>query len=98
MGFSFILLAGGNSNRFKSTTPKQYHKIGEKTLIDMSIDKVREFKEIKKIVLVYNEKHRKYLKHLKLNNIKLIKGGGSRSQSTLRALHYLKKKIVKIKF
>ena len=97
MGFSFILLAGGNSNRFKSTTPKQYHKIGEKTLIDMSIDKVREFKEIKKIVLVYNEKHKKYLKKLKLNNVKLIKGGHSRSQSTLNALHYLKKKNSKNK-
>ena len=62
MSFSFILLAGGNSNRFKSNIPKQYHKIVGKTLIDISIDKIKEFKEIKKIIIVFNRKHKKYLK------------------------------------
>ena len=33
MGYSFILLAGGESNRFKSKLPKPYHKIANKTLI-----------------------------------------------------------------
>ena len=41
MRFSFILLAGGNSSRFKSNLPKLYHKIGGKTLIDLSITKIR---------------------------------------------------------
>ena len=54
MRFSFILLGGGDSNRFKSNIPKQYHKIGGKTLIDITIDKISQFKEIKKIVIVYN--------------------------------------------
>ena len=48
MGFSFILLGAGNSSRFKSNLPKPYHKIAGKTLIDVSIKKIREFKEIKK--------------------------------------------------
>ena len=70
MGLSFILLAGGDGSRFKSNIPKQYHKIGEKTLIDISINKIKEFKEIKKIVLVYNKKHKnddklKYMKMLR---------------------------------
>ena len=39
MGFSFILLAAGNSNRFKSKLPKPYHKIAGKTLIELSINK-----------------------------------------------------------
>lgn len=92
MGFSFILLAGGDSNRFKSNIPKQYHKIAGKTLIDMSIDKIREFKEIEKIVFVYNKKHKKYLKKIKSKNIKLILGGNTRSKSTYNALSYLKKR------
>ena len=62
MRFSFILLGGGDSNRFKSNIPKQYHKIVKKTLIDISIDKIRKFKEFEKIILVYNKKHKKYLK------------------------------------
>ena len=45
MGFSFILLAGGNSNRFKSNIPKAYHKIAGKTLIDISINKIKDLKK-----------------------------------------------------
>ena len=91
MGLSFILLAGGDSNRFKSSIPKQYHKIGGKTLIDIAINKINQFEEIKKVVLVYNKKHKKYLKKINLKNTKLIIGGRSRSESTLNALTYLKK-------
>jgi len=91
MGFSFILLAAGNSSRFKSDTPKQYHKIGGKTLIDISINKIKSFKEIKKIVFVYKSEHRKYLEMLDLKGVKIIKGGITRNISTLNALNYLKK-------
>ena len=91
MKFSFILLAGGDSNRFKSNLPKQYHKIAGKTLIDFSIDKIKGFKEIKKIIIVFNKEHKKYLKEIKLKNIKLINGGHTRCRSTYNALNYLKK-------
>jgi len=91
MRFSFILLAGGNSARFKSDVPKQYHKIAEKTLIDISLTKIKDFKEIKKIVFVYNRKHKKYLNGINLKNVKLIVGGKTRSESTYNALTYLQK-------
>jgi len=92
MGFSFILLAGGNSNRFKSNIPKPYHQIAGKTLIDISINKIKKFNEIKEIILVYNKKHQELLKKIKLKSVKLIKGGETRNQSTYNALSYLKKK------
>jgi len=91
MRFSFILLAGGISDRFKSNVPKQYHKIGEKTLIDIVIHKISQFNEIKKIIVIYNKKHKKYLKNLKLKNIKMLIGGTTRSESTLIGLNYLVK-------
>ena len=91
MGFSFILLAGGNSNRFKSNIAKPYHKIAGKTLVEISINKIKEFKEIKKIVIVYNKKHLKHLKKINLKNITKIHGGNTRSRSTYNALNYLKK-------
>ena len=95
MRFSFILLAGGDSSRFKSKIPKQYQEIVGKTLIDISIDKIRTFNEIKKIVLVYNKRHKKYLKKINLKNITLIIGGKTRNESTLKALDYLKKQNAK---
>ena len=92
MRFSFILLAGGNSNRFDSYTPKQYHKIAGKTLIDISLTKIKQFKEIKTIIFVYNKKHKKHLKKINLKDVKLVEGGKTRHESTYNALNYLTKK------
>ena len=39
MSFSLILLAAGNSDRFKSRIPKPYHKLGGKTLLEISLAK-----------------------------------------------------------
>jgi 2-C-methyl-D-erythritol 4-phosphate cytidylyltransferase/2-C-methyl-D-erythritol 2,4-cyclodiphosphate synthase len=91
MGFSFILLAGGESKRFKSNLPKPYHKIAGKTLIEISINKIKQFKQLEKLIIVYNKKHLKYLKKINLKNIITICGGKNREQSTHNALNYLKK-------
>ena len=92
MRFSFILLAGGNSDRFKSSIPKPYHKIAGKTLLELTLNKIKQFNEIKKIVVVCNRKHLKFLREINLKNIKIIIGGETRAQSTLNALNYLKGK------
>ncbi len=89
MNFCLIILAGGNSHRFKSNIGKPYQKIGGKSLIEINLIKARKFKEIKKIILVYNKKDSKRVKKLKLKNVKLITGGKSRQQSTFNALKYL---------
>ncbi len=90
MSFCLIILAGGNSHRFKSNIGKPYQKLAGKSLIEINVDKARKFKQIKKIVLVYNKKDKKRLKSLQLKNIKLIPGGNTRQQSTFNALKYLK--------
>ena len=92
MGFYFILLAGGKSHRFKSNIPKPYHKIAGKTLIEISINKIRQFKEFKKIIIVYNKRHLKFLKKINLKNVTIINGGETRQESTYKALSYLQKK------
>ncbi len=89
MSFSLILLAAGNSHRFRSNVGKPYQKIAGKSLIQINIDKALKFKQIKKIVLVYNKKDFKRVKSLKLKNIKLLPGGRTRQQSTFIALKYL---------
>ncbi len=89
MSFCLIILAGGNSHRFRSNIGKPYQKIAGKSLIEINIHKVRKFKQIKKIVLVYNKKDSKRVKSLNLKNIKIVLGGKTRQQSTFNALKYL---------
>ena len=55
MSFCLIILAGGNSHRFSSNVGKPYQKIAGKSLIEININKARQFKQIKKIILVYNK-------------------------------------------
>ena len=50
MSFCLIILAGGNSHRFKSTIGKPYQKIAGKSLLEINVNKARQFKQIKKII------------------------------------------------
>ena len=92
MSFCLIILAAGKSSRFNSNLPKVYHKIGNKSLVEICIDKAKKIKTIKKIILVYNKKDKKILKKLKLKDIKFVPGGKTRQISTLNALRVLNKK------
>jgi 2-C-methyl-D-erythritol 4-phosphate cytidylyltransferase / 2-C-methyl-D-erythritol 2,4-cyclodiphosphate synthase len=98
MSFSLIILAAGNSLRFRSKIGKPYQKIAGKSLIEINVDKARKFNQIKKIILVHNKKDTKLAKSLKLKNVKLILGGKNRQQSAFKALTHLidVKKISKV--
>ena len=89
MSFSLIILAGGNSHRFRSNIGKPYQKIAGKSLIEINVDKARQFKQIKKIILVYNKKDSKRVKSLKLKNVKTVLGGKTRQQSAFCGLKHL---------
>ena len=89
MSFCLIILAGGNSHRFGSNIGKPYQKLGGKSLIEINVNKARQFKQIKKIILIYNKKDSKKVRSLKLKNVKLLQGGMNRKESTLIALKYL---------
>ena len=90
MSFCLIILAAGNSHRFRSNIGKPYQKIAGKSLIEINLIKARKIKEIKKIILVYRKKDLKKVKSLNLKNIKILIGGKNRQQSTFNALKYLK--------
>ena len=97
MNNCFIILAAGESKRFKSKVPKPYYLYRGKPLFCHSIDKAKESKKFKKIVLVINKKHKKFIKKTGLKNIKIISGGNNRSHSSLKALKSIKKsKISKV--
>ena len=97
MNNSFIILAAGESKRFKSKTPKPYYLYRGKPLFLHSIDIAKESNKFKKIILVINSKHKKFLKNIRLKNIKIISGGKNRSESSLKALKSIKNnKISKV--
>jgi len=91
MNNCFIILAAGESKRFKSKPPKPYYLYRGKALFQHSVDKAKESQKFQKIVLVVNKKHKKFLINRKLKNIKIITGGKSRSESSLKALKSIKK-------
>ncbi len=86
MNNCFIILAGGESKRFNSKTPKPYHLYKGKPLLLHSVDKAKNYKKFNKIVLVINKKHKKFIKKLKIKNIKIIEGGKTRAESAFRGL------------
>ena len=61
MRLFLILLAAGDGKRLKTSIPKLYNKVNNKTLLEHSYDSFNENPEIKKTVIVYNKKHKKYL-------------------------------------
>ena len=91
MSLYLILLAAGKSKRLKSNTPKPYQSINNKTLLEHSFNCFKNIKEIKKIVIVYNKKHKKYLDKLSLKNAIKVIGGKTRQESTLIGLKRIEK-------
>ena len=91
MSLFLILLAAGDGKRLKSNTPKPYHKINNKTLLEYSINAFKNFNEIKKIIVVYNKKNKNYINKLYLKNILKIQGGKTRQESVFKALKKIKK-------
>ena len=95
MNSCFIILAGGESKRFNSITPKPYHLYKGKPLLLHSIDKVKDYGKFNKIVLVINKKHKSYIKKLKIKNLKIVLGGKTRAESSYKALKSIRSFNVK---
>ena len=91
MNSILILLAAGDSTRLKSRIPKPFNIIDNKTLLEHAFNTFKDFKEIKKTIIVYNKKHKKYLNSVNLKNSIKITGGKTRQESTFNALKYIKK-------
>ncbi len=87
----FVILAAGNSKRFKSDIPKQFINYKGLMLFEHSINKAKKTKLFNKIILVINYNHKKYIKNFKDNKVKIIFGGNERHISSFKALKFIKK-------
>ena len=91
MSLFLIILAAGNSKRLKSNIPKPFHVTSNRTLLEHSFNAFKNFYEIKKTIIVYNKKHKKYLNKLNLKSTIKVIGGRTRQESTFKALKKIKK-------
>ena len=91
MSIFLILLAAGESKRLKFTVPKPYITVNNKKLLEHALNSFRDFRAIKKTVIVYNKKHKKHLNKLNPKNTLKIAGGKTRQESTFKALKKIKK-------
>ncbi|MDC3114220.1 2-C-methyl-D-erythritol 2,4-cyclodiphosphate synthase [Alphaproteobacteria bacterium] len=80
----FILLAGGDSLRFSSNTNKLLAKFKNKNLLAHNIDFLKELK-FKKITVVINTIKKANISNF--NDLEIIKGGKTRSESVKNALN-----------
>ena len=60
MNSSVIIVAAGKGKRFKEKIPKQYVDLGYESIINLTIKKFLNIKEIKYILPVINKKHIKF--------------------------------------
>jgi 2-C-methyl-D-erythritol 4-phosphate cytidylyltransferase/2-C-methyl-D-erythritol 2,4-cyclodiphosphate synthase len=95
MNTCFIILAGGESKRFNSKTPKPYHIYKGIPLLLHSINKAKNYKKFNKIVLVINKKHKNFIKKLKIKDVKIIEGGNTRAESAYKGLNSIKNLNIK---
>ena len=91
MSLFLIMLAAGSGKRLKSVDPKPYCKVNNRSLLEHSLSAFKHFSNIKKTIVVYNVKHKKLLKKLKLKNTVNIIGGKTRKESVFNALKFIKK-------
>ncbi len=80
----FILLAGGDSLRFSSNTNKLLAKFKNKNLLTHNIDFLKELK-FKKITIVINTIKKANISNF--DDLEIIKGGKTRSESVKNALN-----------
>ena len=89
MNNCFIILASGQSKRFKSDKYKQFTVYKNKPLYEHSIHKALDSKLFEHIILVVNNKNLIKKRYPKI--VKIVKGGKERSDSSLIAIKYAKK-------
>jgi len=94
--FSVIITAGGTSSRYGNTN-KLLEIINNKTVIEETVSKFINLKEIDEIIIPANITIAEQLKKL-LNNpkIEIIRGGDSRQESVYNALTFVKNEYVLI--
>lgn len=89
-----VVVAAGIGSRMGSKVPKQYLKLGDKTILEHTVLKLLSCPYVRQVILVLNEQD----KHFKstclegLNRLTLVTGGAERVDSVLQGLSAVQSK------
>ena len=56
-----VILASGTSERFNDVVPKQYKKVENKTILEITLKNLLNINIINSFYVVYNIKHKEYI-------------------------------------
>lgn len=89
-----ILLAGGSGHRFGADRPKQFVRIGERTVLEHSLAAFEQSPHIDAVVVVSHPQHLDEVRELLPSSqhpklLTVVAGGAERQDSTLNALRAL---------
>ena len=87
--FVAILPSAGSGTRFNSDKPKQYCSIGEKMIIEFSLELLAEVDECQAVCIPVSEKdqyHKEIHDHPKFH---FIEGGATRAESVKKGFDFL---------
>ena len=79
-----IILAGGKGSRFKSKEPKQFLKVGSKTMLDLCLQPFQKHKGVHEIILVCLKEHLARAKKIanKYPKVAAVVAGGKTRQGS----------------
>ena len=80
-----VILAAGNSNRFKDIKPKQFQKFGDQMIVEYSINTFLNHSEIDEVLLLVPNQYVDFIKQ-KIKGCKILVGGQTRQESSYIAL------------
>ena len=87
------ILAGGTGSRFGGDLPKQFEKIGERTILEHSVAAFDDHPQIDEIVVVIHQGHVEHTQKLLSGFSKVkavIPGGQTRSRSSFAGINFFK--------
>lgn len=91
MTISALIVAAGSGSRLKSDIPKQYLALGNRLVIDYSIQTFIKHPSIDNVALVISDAHKEFYAPIlsKYKNIVIVNGGAERSDSVKAGLEIL---------
>ena len=91
--FVAIVPAAGRGKRLNIEIPKQFLKIGDRTILELSLKPLLDFSECLKIcvVLAPNDEHHKSIELLQNPLVSLINGGNTRMESVKAAINHFER-------
>jgi 2-C-methyl-D-erythritol 4-phosphate cytidylyltransferase / 2-C-methyl-D-erythritol 2,4-cyclodiphosphate synthase len=89
MRIGIVIVAGGSGTRSGAGIPKQYIPVGDKTILQHGVDRLRAFMPDAPIVIVIGETHHHHLSDIPVHDTCIIIGGATRQASVSAGLNAL---------